>query len=114
MSPDEYIEKSGEELLQVSDPVIYMAGFYCTLYGINQFKELYPAMGKLIKQQGLGTVYQAIVKNYYKGKQHNKETFYKDILFSTIGIKKEKASAESGQASINYADYLKLMESANA
>jgi hypothetical protein len=113
MSPDEYIVKSGEELTQVEEPVYFMSAFYCNLFGISGFKELYPAMAKLIKQQGLGTVFDAIVRNYYKGKKFSKDTFYKDILFTTLNIKKERKEAESAPTSMYYTDYLKLRESAN-
>ena len=113
MSPDEYIVKSGEELTQVEEPVHFMSTFYCTLFGISRFKGLYPSMAKLIKQQGLGIVYDAIVRNYYKGKKFNRDTFYKDILFTSLNIKKERKEADSAPTSMYYTEYRKLRESAN-
>lgn len=113
MSPEEYISKSTEELMDVAEPIYYLAHFYCTLYGITTFKEIHPAIGKLIKQQGLGTVFNAIIRNYRKGIQFSKETFYKDILFTTIGMKKARAQVELEPTSMLYSDYIKLRESAN-
>ena len=63
----EYIIEFGEKLLQVDDPVFNLVEFYCSLNAISQFKELYPAIGKLTKQYGTGTIYNSIIKNFYIG-----------------------------------------------
>lgn len=113
MTPDEYIIKSGEELKQVDNPLGFLVDFYCNINGISKFKGIYPSIGKLINQHGEGIIYRAIVKNYYKGKPFNKSTYYKDILFTAIGIKKEHKLAEEQPTSMTYTDYLKLRESVN-
>ena len=113
MTPDEYIAESGKELMYVEQPLGFLVKFYCNLFGITVFKGIYPAFGKLIKQYGEGTVYQAIVKNYYKGTKHSRDTYYKNILFTAIGIQKKEKQSESEPTSLSYADYLKLRESVN-
>ena len=114
MSPDEYIVKSGKELVQVDDPVYFLVKFYSKLFGVKIFKELYPSMGKLINQFGAGVMYRAIVKNYYNKTRCNKESFYKDLLFTAMGIKKEDKLTESEPTPITYMEYVRLRESANA
>jgi hypothetical protein len=113
MSPDEYIIKSGEELMQVDNPLVFMVRFYCKLYSVKVFKELYPGLGKLIKQFGAGVIYRSIVKNYYSKTYCNKESFYKDLLFTAIGIQKEDKLSEQEPTPITYLEYVKLRESVN-
>lgn len=114
MSPDEYIVKSGEKLVQVDDPLYFLVKFYCTLYGVKVFKELYPSMGKLINQFGVGVIYRTIVKNYYNKTRCNKSSFYKDLLFTAMGIQKEDKLAENEPTPITYLEYVRLRDSVNA
>jgi len=115
MSPDEYIAKSEKRLEQVEEPVYFLCTFYSTLHEIRGgFQGLYPAMVKLTKQFGVGLIFDAIVKNYYGGKIFSKNTFYQDILYTAIGIKKLKEQAASVPTAIHYSEYLRLRDSANA
>ena len=111
MQLDEYINKVGNYLLQTDKPVFELAKFYCTLYGISVFKELYPALGKLTKQFGIGKVYKAIIDNYYKNIKYNKEHYYRDLIFAIKRM--EKSANVTEPTPITYAEYTKLRESVN-
>lgn len=113
MTLDEYIVLSSYELTKVENPVSFLANFYCNVFGITRFKELYPAIGKLIKQFGIGKVYTAIVENYYKNSRHSKESFYKDLLFTIKRLEKADKLAEEEITPITYQEYSKLRENIN-
>ena len=109
----ELINRIEKKLIHADNPVFDLANFYCELNGIKQFKELYSAIGKLTKQYGIGVIYQAIIQNFYKNKKYTKENFYKDILFTAIGIKKATKLANEEVTPITYKEYIKLRESVN-
>ena len=113
MQLNEYINKVEDYLLQTDEPVFELAKFYCTLYGIKGFKELYPAIGKLTKQFGISKVYEAIVENYYKASTHTKKKFYTNLLFSIKNAEKRLKIANAEPTPITYTEYSKLREEVN-
>ena len=113
MTLDEYIVLSGIELTKVDNPVAFLATFYCNVFGITRFKELYPAIGKLIKQFGVGKVYTAIVEKYRNSAMHNKEHFYRDLIFIIKRLEKQDKIASAEPTPLSYAEYSKLRESVN-
>jgi hypothetical protein len=113
MTPDEYIVLSGYELTKVENPVAFLADFYCNVFGITRFKELYPAIGKLVKYYGIGKVYEAIIENYYRNSKHTKDYFYRNLIFTIKRLQQNDKMAREERTPPTYKEYLKLRESVN-